>query len=303
MRNTAKKNWIEQNIGYMNAVIFNRKHGTDAIVISGIPGSGKSNFVRGFNLQCLKRGEAIIMATGVFCEWKHFLTHPKYEIPTILILPDDEDFEYVRFNPKPKIVKLNYETELIDYITNLLKENNDSKIGFILAIYDDHFDMNKKIELWYYLSLKLINRPFFIDKPISIVFDEAGIYFYEYARGKQWRWIDKFSQIFVNARKSYIRYIFITQTITDIRHTIRRKAGWFFMKQGFATDNMPEFTIVSTPALPVNQYNVCYLYYYKCNNIIKKFHENDIEYRLIPLTSEDNQIFFKTKPKKIYPER
>lgn len=265
------------NISIKNWINYNPSVGVDALHMVGLPGTGKSNMATGLMQKCLQKGELLVMPGDRFCEWKHYPIHPKFPTKLTLIVPKDINIFYHPEREK----EFHIHTEEVDYknlnVFDFL--NNDRRV---LVIYDQHLRLEHRTMLWVKVMDQLLNRTVHFQKPVGLLFHEAGILFPEYSIGDQWRGIKRFSELFVESRKGLVRTLFVSQIETELESTIRKKCMYqVFRKCRIGRMYDPPLR-KAVPFTKLNEYNLCFGGLYTRNNNIAKFFEKKIVMKMIP---------------------
>lgn len=271
----------------LNHYINFKKHiGVDGMIITGLPGTGKSqiaNYILGL---CLKeRKENFIIPFDVQCE---FLNVAPYAKKLIILMPEDIEFHFHNFD-KSKVKRIDYEDLSIE---KYLRDQDST----LIAIYDNHYRGNQLFErtnLWVKIAQQLLDRTYSLDNAIGILFHEAGIYFPQMPIDKHWKAVRDFSELFVDFRKRLLRGIFISQLDKEILNTIRGKCLWRIYRKGFVSkEGNPKPIYKSTPFLGLNQYHFLHGGLYTMDNEIGRMPEYNLNKRVIPITpmvqEEDN---------------
>jgi len=264
-------------------VYFKRHIGVDGLLITGLPGSGKSNQANGIVGICLQeRGENFVIPIDRQCEFLNVLPYAKeYEI----ILPDINEkkadaFHFHKFKYEKNVTYVDYDDlDINDYL------NEDSK-GKVVAIYDNHFRgklLHKRSLLWVKIAEQLLDRTFSLENAVGLLFHEAGIYFPEMPIEQHWRAVKEFSEMFVDFRKALIRVILISQMDKEIKHTIRGKCFWRIYRKGFVSKTgNPEPIFKTTQKLALNEYHFFFSGGYSMYNVVDKTPEYNHHVRIVP---------------------
>jgi hypothetical protein len=270
--------------------IYFKKHiGVDGLLITGLPGTGKSqigNYISGL---CLKeRKENFVVPFDVQCE---FLNLKPYAKETIMILPEDVEFHYhncddIKYNTKKNVLRVNYDDLNIE---KYLKRKEQT----LVAIYDNHYRGNQLFErtnLWVKIAQQLLDRTYLLDNAVGLLFHEAGIYFPQVPIDKHWKSVKDFSELFVDFRKRLLRGIFISQRDKEINVNVRGKCMWHVYRKGYVSkEGNPKPIYKSTPFLALNQYHFMFGGLYTMDNVIGKLPEHNHNKRVIPITPMTEQ--------------
>ncbi len=250
--------------------------GVEGIHIIGLPGTGKTNQASLLAVYCMEKGEHIVMPGDRFCEWRHFLD---YDCNVKVLIPKTKELELIGYVPewledKEYIISTDYQKlDIFKYL-----ETDPT----VLAIYDACFGIADRAQLWVYVLRQLLNRNKFIDHAIALLFHEAGIYWPENARGEHWGAVEDFANLFVDCRKGLVRPILESQLQTEIYHLIRMKCMAAVHRKGFPSRRLPDPLQKVIPYTALNEFHFQYGGLYVRKNIIDKFQEKKILYKMVP---------------------
>jgi hypothetical protein len=264
-------------------ISFKKHIGVDGLLITGLPGTGKSqigNYVAGL---CLKeRKENFVIPFDVQCE---FLNIKPYAKKTIMILPEDVEFHFHNFD-ESQVIR-------VDYSDLNVEKYLKGKQSTVVAIYDNHYRGNQLYQrtgLWVKIAQQLLDRTYLLDDAIGMLFHEAGIYFPQMPIDKHWKAVRDFSELFVDFRKRLLRAIFISQMDKEIINTVRGKCLWRIYRKGFVSMiGNPEPIYNTTPFLGLNQYHFLFGGLYTMDNEIDVLPEYNHKKRIIPKITTDIQ--------------
>lgn len=269
MTNVSIKDWIN----------FRPNVGTEAMHMIGYPGSGKSNMATGLMQKCLQRGEFLVMPGDRFCEWRHFVYHPKFPSRMTAIVPKGMDLHY---HPDKKTVQRYGDWIEEDYATlDIFEHLTEDKR--LLVVYDQHLRLASRCALWVNILEQLVNRIKFVETAVGLLFHEAGILFPQSAIGKHWKHVNKFSELFVETRKGLVRTILVSQIETEIESTIRGKCLYACIRKAFLSKSWAKLVRKVTPFTALNEYQlVLGRGLYQLDNTIKAFYEKKLILKIIP---------------------
>lgn len=264
-------------------IYFKRHIGVDGLLITGLPGSGKSNMANGIVGICLKeRKENFVIPIDRQCEFLNILP---YANDYIIILPNIDDkkeeaFHFHNFKHKDKIIYVDYDNlDISDYLDNTTQ-------GRVIAVYDNHYRgklLSKRAELWVTIAQQLLDRTYLLDNAVGLLFHEAGIYWPEMPIEEHWRAVKDFSELFVDFRKALIRGIFVSQMDKEIKHTVRGKCYWRVYRKGhISKTGNPEPIYNTTKKLALNEYHFYFSGIYTMYNEIDKTPEFNHNVRVVP---------------------
>lgn len=270
MTNVSIKDWIN----------FNPRVGTEAMHMIGYPGSGKSNMATGLMQKCLQKGEYLVMPGDRFCEWRHFIYHPKFPTRMTAIVPKGLEIFY--YPDKEKVqqlgewIEVDYdELDIFDYITDKRR---------LLVIYDQHLRLASRCELWVRILEQLVNRIKFVETAVGLLFHEAGILFPQSATGKHWGHVNKFSELFVETRKGLVRTVLVSQIETEIESTIRGKCLYACIRKSYLSKSWARLVRKVAPFTALNEFQlVIGRGLYQLDNTIDCFFEKKLILKMIPV--------------------
>ena len=278
--------WIEIPITIKDWYNYDPEVGTDQIHYIGYPRTGKSNMSTGLAAQCItKKGELLIMPGDRFCEWRHFPFHPlfkKYEKSLTVLIPKGVDIFYNIVRKNSWFVEVDYEDiNIFDYL---------SEKKPLLVIYDNHLRLltGARTNLWVNIVEQALNRRIFLDRAVDFLFHEAGNLFPESARDKQWKAVQDFSELFVEAGKGLLRLMLVSQLLTEIESTIRNKCMYNVFRQSYVgrKAGFPTPLVSALPFTKINEYHICKgRGIYKRYNTVDLFYENKDLWKMIPPSS------------------
>ena len=267
------------DLGIKKWIHYNPNVGVEGLHMIGLPGTGKSNMATGLMMQCLKKGETMIMPGDRFCEWRHFPYHPifkKNNWDITILVPEATEITYVNFEKNGWFQSLEYDDlEVMNYLQGSNR---------LLVIYDQHLRLQARAALWVEVLTQLLNRTEHLEQAIGLLFHEAGIYFSEYSSGDQWRAIKNFSELFVECRKGLVRNLIVSQLDTEIESTVRKKCMFACIRKTKLARSIgwPKPLIKAAPFTPINGYHWTEGGLYNRSNTVKKFFEKKIIYKMIP---------------------
>lgn len=267
------------DINIADWINYKKNVGVEGLHITGLPGTGKSNMASGLAWYCMQKGEHLLMPADRFSEWRHFLEYQN-DCEVKVIIPSEKMVELVSV-PEDLLDKC-YFIRKDDYkeldIIGLL----DDDIPTVLAIYDACFSIADRSRLWVHVLEKLLNRTKFLDRAITLLFHEAGVYWPQMPLTNHWQYVDKFSSLFVDCRKGLVRPILVSQLPSEIHNTIREKCMVRIHRKGFGSMKLPEPLRRVIPYTALNQYQLQYGGLYVRHNIVQYFKEKKIVYKIIP---------------------
>ena len=269
------------DISISDFINYNPAVGVEYLHIVGLPGKGKTNQANNIAAYCLAKGEPLVIPGDRFCEWRHFLLFNKTCDVKVLI-PEGEEIYYYPEGIKGKLPLLEVNYEKLKVMDHLDEER---KKPTVLAIYDAFLPIAERVALWVSIAKQLLNRITFLDRAITLLFNEAGIYFPQMAKGKHWRAVDDFSNILVDFRKGLVRPIFVSQLKTEVEATIREKCLYKIYRQGAATRREPEPLRKAIPYTELGEYHLQVGGLYVRYNEVEEFKEMKNVIKMIPTGS------------------
>jgi hypothetical protein len=279
-------NWknFELPISIKDWFNYDPRVGTDSLHIVGYPRTGKSNMSTGLAAQGIaKKKELLIIPGDRFCEWRHFPFHDLLkDIKLTVLVPDGVDIHYEGVRKNHWFVDINYnDIDIFEFLTEQSP---------ILVIYDSHLRLltGERTNLWVNIFEQALNRRKYTDRAVEFLFHEAGILFPESARDKQWKAVQDFSELFVEAGKGLIRTILVSQLLTEVESTIRNKCMYNVFRQAYVGHKagFPPPLVKVLPFTPINEYHICKgRGIYKRGNTTKLFYENKSIWKMIPPSS------------------
>ena len=267
------------DLGIRKWINYDPNVGVEGLHMIGLPGTGKSNMATGLMLQCLKKGESMIMPGDRFCEWRHYPFHPKFQWKIKILIPKDTPISYVNFEPNGWFKEVDYaDLDVFDHLQNGVR---------LLVIYDQHLRLQHRTAVWVKVLTQLLNRTEHLEEAIGLLFHEAGIYFSEFSSGDQWRAIKDYSELFVETRKGLVRNLIVSQLDTEIESTIRKKCMFACIRKTklSRTIGWPKPLIQAAPFTPINRFHWVEGGLYNRSNTIAKFFEKKLIYKMIPRIS------------------
>ena len=267
------------NINILDWIDYRPTVGVEAAHIIGLPGTGKSNMASALAVYCMKKGEHLLIPGDRFCEWRHYLNYRK-TCRVKVIIPSKK---MVELTTVPEdLLEANYFIPLDDYKQlDVIKYLDDDK-PTVLAVYDACFSIVDRSRLWVEILTQLSNRTKFLDNAITVLFHEAGIYWPEMARGDHWKYVDDFSNLFVDCRKGLVRPILVSQLENEVESTIRGKCMVRIHRKGVGSIRLPEPLRRVIPYTALNEYHYQYGGLYVRRNLVEYFKEKKILYKIIP---------------------
>lgn len=267
-----------------------KKHiGIDALLIIGLPGSGKSCMANNISECCLAEGENFILEGDRFCEWRHLLLSPHLSKVTLL-LPHNYEV-YYHDVPTDELIKATYgvdfttkkvDLEKLDVMDYLTPESK----GEALIIYDAHFQgltLWKRARLWVNVVKQLLSRTYLLESCVGILFHEAGILWKQMSREKHWKAVNEFSELVVECRKGLVRLMFLSQLKTEMESTIREKCLWKIFRLGTASDKEPTQVQKAVPFQDIDEYTLMVGGFYYRNNKVGLRPEIREAWKIIPV--------------------
>lgn len=253
--------------------------GVEGCLVTGLPGTGKSNMASALGVYCMKKGEHLVLPGDRFSEWRHYLEYRK-TCRVKVIIPSKK---MCGLHTVPEdLLKGSYFIEKDDYkdldVISLLDDDKPTA----LAIYDACYPIAQRAQLWVNILEQLLNRVKFLDQAITLLFHEAGIYWPQMPQSGHWDHVDQFSSLFVDCRKGLVRPILVSQLDNEIHHTIREKCMVRIHRKGFPSKKLPEPLRRVIPYTALNEYHYQYGGLYVRYNIVAYFKEKKILYKIIP---------------------
>jgi hypothetical protein len=133
------------------------------------------------------------------------------------------------------------------------------------------------------IATQILFRTYTLEKPIVLLFHEAGVFFPQISLKEHWRETYIFNQLNVDIRKGLIRLILISQLDKEILNTVRSKQYWVIYKKGKYSDGVPEPIRKNTVYYDVSQYCIAYGGIYTPRNTITKLKESKTVWKMIPV--------------------
>lgn len=224
---------------------YNTNVGPLQLIMSGYPGSGKSNHASSIIAKSIQRTkELAIMHGDIGTEWRHYLNFSKYLTGIILLIPTQikNDLTFITndivSNSFPSEIKENYKVKLeikyIDFekfqITDYFKEN------WLTVLYDGCFIDETRTQLWEQIAKQLIFRTKFYNNTMTYLCHEAHKIYPQTASSKQWKAIIRFVMYFGEFRKRLIRSVLLTHSETDVFDMVRKRCYWKVYRDAFPTN-------------------------------------------------------------------
>lgn len=217
---------IDHMINYLPEV------GPEPVGIFGAYGSGKSNLGYKIGHYCLKRGDALLFKGDNFCEWRHLLDHGSRKTKDLwtvnLLYPIDVDLFWYPAGAKEKIVQ--------EYNLNLIPISLDDfnaeavmkylKAREVLAVYDTFLSQEARTLFWTELAETLVSRRKLNDTCITWIDNEASLLAPINAAKKQYKYIARLAEAFVEFRKATVRPIWVAQIETELDWRISKKISY-----------------------------------------------------------------------------
>lgn len=267
------------NISILDWIDYRPNVGVEAAHIIGLPGTGKSNMASALAVYCMKKGEHLVIPGDRFCEWRHYLNY-RNTCRVKVIAPTKKMCE---LTPVPEdLLESSYFIFKDSYQDLDVMSYLDNDKPTVLAIYDACFSIIDRSRLWVEILQQLLNRTKFLDKAITVLFHEAGIYWPEMARGDHWKYVDDFANLFVDCRKGLVRPILVSQLENEIESTIRGKCMVRIHRKGFGSRKLPVPLRKVIPYTALNEYHYQYGGLYVRRNLVEYFKEKKILYKIIP---------------------
>ena len=203
---------------------YNKNVGPLQCLWVGYPGTGKSSHALQVAIKCLKRPNETLLCHGdIACEWKHFLRYSKFLDKILILIPAELGQKNIHLKNFTNFDNYNVELEFkylpfadLDIISHLA-------VRQVTVVYDDCFEPEDKTALWNQIAWQLISRTELLNVTITYLCHEAGNYYPQTARGKQWHAIDRFCDYFVFFRKRGIRAMLLTQLESEVYDRLRKK--------------------------------------------------------------------------------
>lgn len=294
---------------FKSFVDHNPEVGTEAMLITGLPGQAKSTIAHSLGSWGLDRNNIIVMRGSKSCEWRHFLNVEACEKITVFIsekLHYKENKDAIKFKripekflpwiPKSKSKKNDdLEFKYVDLETLNLEEYIRPRQVFVL--YDHCFTPAERSWLMVDQLTNLVNRS---DNDYIADLDEIPILYIEHESqivwpmcalspkkvgisGRQWHALNYMQNLAVDFRKDLVKPVYVAQLHTQFSALLRDLCIFRILKKGLSGNNMPESVRKSTPFLEINEANIVvgfgsYLKQVK----ISKFPETTHKWKMIP---------------------
>lgn len=258
------------------------KDGIEGLCLFGVPKSGKSNMAHSIIYECLKYNEENLVLPGdMFCEFRNLILHKECYNEFILLVP--ENYDIFDHNIPAEI----WDKRIpVDYAELDIEEHLKGKSKTILVIYDALFYKEllwRRVKLWNDIATQILFRTYSLDKPIILLFHEAGVFYPQISLKDHWRETYNFNQLNVDFRKGLVRLILISQLDKEILNTVRQKQYWVIYRKGNYSDSVPRPIRKRMPFYAVDQYCVSYGGIYTPNNRTAKLPEEKDQWKMIPV--------------------
>lgn len=293
---------------FKSFIDHNEDVGTEAMLITGLPGQAKSTIAHHLGSWGLDRGNIIVMRGSKSCEWRHFLNIEACEKITVFI---SELLRPTKKDPRPIVFKRIPEKYLpwtdkskrdpileFKYVDlESLNLEHHVKPSEVFVLYDHCFTPAERTWLIVDQLNNLVNRS---DNEFSKDLDEIPVMYIEHEAqvvfpmtplspkkkgmsSKQWHAVNFMQNISVDFRKDNMKPVYVAQLNTQFNALLRDLCCFRVLKKGMAGNNMPEPIRRSTPFLEINEANIVVGGgVYLRQVLIDKFQETDKKWKMIP---------------------